>query len=412
MNSTDSIKFVSDGFEKAKGGEAIAVYRQVAQLQDSGSLQAKSHYPFGWIIYYALHQSDASEIIPRKKMLLRYLNLNVERPHKLHSMILTEAIRLAKDASDYAYILRKKRVEKEVLSGNRFSLVRFMELWEYRHLRPGDWRRKDKDGITLPSTVEKLITQYVAELTATDTAPQSEFLNILRKAMKEYPDSYNLKSQLADTFLLTSQKTEAIQLLREAVLMAPAKFYLWHRLASLIDTTENLKLKIALLYRGLDAPGEDGYKGKIRLDLAEIWLHAGYPAYSLFELNRIRETCAANGWNLSSRFKDYQSRIPSDTVEADPSRAYKKAIPAADDFIYSALPVTVARKTYHKVGATLPDKYGRNRTKPAAWRATDEKGNNYWFTPVQFGIDENLPVSTELLLKVFQGKVVKAKVRK
>ena len=88
MKEEDFIRFVSDGFDRAKQGRALGTYDSVLALMEESPLPAKSHYPFGWIIYYALHQSPDNEITGRKRMLARYLKLNVTKPHKLHSMIL------------------------------------------------------------------------------------------------------------------------------------------------------------------------------------------------------------------------------------------------------------------------------------------------------------------------------------
>ena len=138
MNDSDLIKMISNGFESAKAGNAVKVYEHVAPFHDNGSMPIKSHYPFGWIIYYALHQSHDGNIDTRKRMLARYLKLQIKVPHKLHSMILTEAIHLYKDSKDAVY---NNKSDKSV----RFSIVNFFKLWNQDNLRPGDWNRKSLD---------------------------------------------------------------------------------------------------------------------------------------------------------------------------------------------------------------------------------------------------------------------------
>ena len=150
MTKEELSTYVSDGFEKAKRGEALEVYTTVCPYFDRGELPTSRHYAFGWIIYYAMHQSPEQEIAARRQMLGRYLKLSLVKPHKLHSMILTEAIRLRREADD------------------KFSLMKFLPLWNLANLRPGDWRRKEVDGKPVSSTVEKLITQYVNEAIATE----------------------------------------------------------------------------------------------------------------------------------------------------------------------------------------------------------------------------------------------------
>lgn len=50
MNDFDIIKFISDGFEKAKSGDAINIYNKVARFEEINTIPLKSHYPYGWII--------------------------------------------------------------------------------------------------------------------------------------------------------------------------------------------------------------------------------------------------------------------------------------------------------------------------------------------------------------------------
>ena len=76
-------------------------------------------------------------------MLARYLRLQVERPHKLHSMILTEAFRLYKDAAEASFIAKNKEGFNPVSDATRFSIVKFTNLWDLNNLRHGDWKRKE-----------------------------------------------------------------------------------------------------------------------------------------------------------------------------------------------------------------------------------------------------------------------------
>ncbi len=215
MNDSDLIKMISDGFESAKAGNAVKVYNHVAPFHDNGSMPVKSHYPFGWIIYYALHQSHDGNIDIRKRMLARYLKLQVKVPHKLHSMILTEAIHLYKDSKDAVY---NNKSDKSV----RFSIVNFFKLWNQDNLRPGDWNRKSFDDKPLSSTVEKLLTLCVDELEETRILPSPDFIALIDNAVIRYPDSFNLMSQRAALHILANETAKAAELLRKALLSLPA----------------------------------------------------------------------------------------------------------------------------------------------------------------------------------------------
>lgn len=401
MNTADVARIVSDGFVAAKAGDAIIVYNKVAVFHDNGQLPLKSHYAFGWIIYYALHQTADSSIIERKRLLARYLKLQLEKPHKLHSMVLTEAMRLYKNAREVAFGKRQEEVEK-------FSIVKFCSLWDLANLRPGDWRRKGYEGKALSSTVEKLITIYVDELEAIHEAPSPEFISVIDKAMSEYPDSFNLQSQRASVYILQGERDKAAELLRNAILSAPGKFFLWSKLASLVSPEENMRLHVALLYKALKAPGQEQFKGRIRLALAKALIAANAFPQALWELQRVKGVYEANGWHLSQSFMGMLAEIPQTTEPLDPEALYKKVEHLADETIYDALPAVHVKKTYHKV----PDPNDKNRKgfgRPAiAWRVTDESGTHYWLQPHRFGLQPDLPIGTPLIIRLHNGKPVRA----
>lgn len=409
MNREELIRHVSDGFDRAKAGQAAQVYAEVSPYHDSGELDRKSHYPFGWIIYYALHQAPDYAIGERKRMLARYLNLEVTKPHKLHSMILTEAIRLAKDAEEARFVARQLRESGSQAKTDSFSIVNFSKLWNLAHLRDGDWRRKEHEGKPMNSTVEKFITAYVNELEEKRMVAPEEFKAIIGRASEEFSDSASFMAQMAVLNELDGNREEAVGLLKKAVISAPSKFFLWQRLARLVDPGKEAKLHIALLYKALQSPGQEEYKGKIRLALAEAWLGINAPAQAAWELQKIKELYTRNGWHLSPRFLEAEKKIPAGLAPVDPAKAYRSVEPLAEEFIYDALEELPVKKTYHKEAGESTDRYGNKRRNPIAWRVTDEAGNNYWLTPSRLGIDETLPHSTSLLVKLHNGKVVKAR---
>lgn len=402
MTEEDLRKYISDGVDRAKAGEALNVYHAIQPMLNAGAIPARSHYAAGWIIYYALHQTPDKITDTRKRMLADYLALRVPRPHKLHSMILTEAIRLYKDVKNAAFNNRDGRAPK-------FSIIKFAALWHLTNLRPGDWRRKSLEGKDLTSTVEKLITVSVDELEETRTSPSPEFMEIMNMALREYPESFTLMAQRAALHRISGEHTLGADLLRRAILLAPGKFFLWSDLAATIDSKENPRLKVALLYKALTAPGPEQFKGRIRLSLAEIW--SGYGAHSkaLWELERVKRIYESQGWHLPATYVRLADTIPADTEPEDPAPSYRKLLPLAEDEIYSALPPLKVSKTYHKV-ATAADaaRFGIKGNKGISWRVTDAEGNNYWLQPARFGIDPALPLQTPLTIRVHNGRTVKA----
>ncbi len=407
METQDLIKYVSDGFEKAKNGSAAEIYATVVPYQDNNTLPDKSHYAFGWIIYYALHQSHPNAIMERKHMLAHYLRLDVEKPHKLHSMILTEAIRLYKDAADVAFSTKKTEDLAKKTAPMHFSIVNFVRLWNLDNLRPGDWRRKEYEGKKLPSTIEKLITHYVDELYGSQLTAPDEFIKVVDRALDEFHDSASLYAQRAQLYELADDKASAIDMLRKAIMASSSKYYLWSRLAALTSDKEQLRLRVSLLYKALRCPGQEDFKGKIHLQLAHALAAGGLYQQAQWELNYVKDLYNKMEWHLPRLFKEVEKAIPEQTQPLNPTPIYKKIESVADDFVYESLPWIASKKTFHKPATESPDKYGRQRRGGAAWRVTDAKGTNYWFTPSQYGIPDSLPMETHVDIKVFGGKVVK-----
>lgn len=409
METQDLIKYISDGFEKAKNGSAAEIYASVAPYHNNNTLPLKSHYAFGWIIYYALHQSEPHAIMERKQMLARYLRLGVEKPHKLHSMILTEALRLYKDTSNASPAIRKSDEFAKKATSVHFSIVKFVQLWNLDNLRPGDWRRKQHDGKELPSTVEKLITHYVDEIYGSHLPIPDQFMRIVQRALTEFPGSSSLYAQSAQLYEMAGDKTAAIDMLCKAIMAASSKFFLWSRLAALISDKAQLRLRISLLYKALCCPGQEDFKGKIHLQLASLLVSGGAFPQAKWELDYVKGMYEKMGWHLPKLFYEVEKMIPEDTQPSNPLSIYRKVESLADDFVYESLPDIQTRKTFHKAAAESSDRYGRQRRNTTAWRVTDAQGTNYWFNPSRYGIEDTLPIDTLVYIKVFEGKVVRAR---
>ena len=197
-------------------------------------------------------------------------------------------------------------------------------------------------------------------------------------------------------------------MLRNAILTSSSKFYLWSRLAALITSRDNLRLKVSLLYKALCCPGQEEFKGKIHLNLAAALAEGGAFPQASWELKYVKNFYEGKGWYLPRLYNETKKKIPAGTKAADPTAIYKKAEHLADDYIYESLPEIPVKKTYHKPADETTDRFGNRRPGRTAWRVTDEAGTNYWMTPSYYNIEENLPTNTPLKIKVFNGKVVKA----
>lgn len=400
MEHFQIIKFVSDSVEAAKAGKAIESYKSVFEIFTKEGLPPQSHYAFGWIIYYAINQSADYDIENRKWMLVTYLKLKTPHPHKLHSMILTQAIRLYKDAANAAFGKRRNDV-------SLFSIIGFLKLWDVRNLRPGDWKRKEVNGKTISSTAEKMITVLTDELENSQLVPQQEFVEVAMRGLTAFPDSYNLYAQNAVLRSLTGENELAIDLMRKALLLAPGKFHLWSKMANLIEVKEDMNLYVALQYKALKSHGPEQFKGRIRLALTRCLAKRKMFAQMQWELKRVKSIYESNGWHLPSEYTSLSRILPTGVTPSDPEPIYQRVAHLADDFIYASLPSTKMKKTYHKnCEPGRLSKYGK--VSEIAWRLTDEKDRNIWFNPGRFGINPDKPMGTWVSVKIFNGKIVRA----
>ena len=405
MNDQELRTLISNGVDAAKRGEAVNVYNTVMPYYQAGRVAQSSHYALGWIIYYALHQAAKSDIEGRKRMLGQYLKLSTPRPHKLHSMILTEAIRLYNDAGYVVFRSRSSNGQQPV----GFSIIRFLKLWDPENLREGDWRRKRVEDKDMSSTVEKLITICVDELKGERSALNgSQVIPIIDRACEMFPESVNLLAQRATLHRLTGEKEKSAALVRRALLLAPGKGYLWADLAASMDLRDNPRLHVAFLAKALWGPGPEYMKGRIRLALAEVWCRYESYARALWELTTVKDVYEPLGWHLPSEYAQLIRKIPQDLDVSDPTAAYLRLMPLAEEELYSHLPEIVVRKTFHKVPTREDVKRLKSYIKPCiAWRLNDESGNAYWIQPHRFGLDPEMPIGSVFTIRVHKGRCVK-----
>lgn len=387
MTTTELSDYVSNGFERAKHGDALNVYNEITPYFDRGELPTGRHYAFGWIIYYALHQSTAGQWPERRRMLGNYLKLVLTKPHKLHSMILTEAIRLYRDAPD------------------NFSIVRFVKLWGLANLRPGDWRRKQLEGKTVNATVEKLVTAYVNESIDQNLPLSEEFKTVFGRAVKDFADSPRLQRQRARLLVAEGNRRDAAEIYRRILPANRAVYYLWSELAELLPGPSQRRLKAAMLAMALRTAAHEEFRGKIRIAMAETLAAANQYGYALYELDKVKTFYTGKKWHLSPAFVKVRSSIPDGTVAKDPQPVYDQLVAIADNYVMQMLPDIEVSKDYHKEGGE--SRFGKGKT-PAAWRVVDVDGDRYWLTPSRFGIDPNLPIGTMLVTKIADGKIIHA----
>lgn len=243
----------------------VAACRALSECYDRKELGEGLYNDYGWLLYYALKQTDVKDVASRKRLLSRYLGLNLERPSILHSLILAEGIKMEQNTP------------------LQFRIRDFVGMWGLENLREEDWLQyKTEAGNTLPSLVEKLIGVYAKELKTDHARPSEDFCELLDKAVVRFANNQNMPYFKANVLIAQGRSEDAIGYYKEMILRFPSKFYLWSQLAAL---TEDADIRLGLLCKAVNTGEDEGYIGGVRLRLAALLAERGLYAHAQHELD-------------------------------------------------------------------------------------------------------------------------------
>lgn len=365
-----------------EGRNAIELCRNITRLFDAGEISSELYSDYGWLIYYALKNTPLTDAENRKKLLAKYLQLNLPKPSLLHSRILSEAVNVEKNTP----LL--------------FRIRDFIKLWGLENLTDDDWTPyTTQDGNVLPTLVERLIDVYAKEIEHDKVVAPEEFSALIDTALKKFPNNQNLPRNKAFVLISQGKKDEAITYYRNLILAYPSKYYQWAELAELVDDVDT---KIGLLCKSLTFGNDESFLGTIRLALAEHLLSIGRPANAKCELDSYRETYQSKGWGLKSEYWQLENRVGSITPIADNSELYREFIPKAEEFIYSALPTQFAVKISH----TQEEDRNRPGRKITIWSLRTKNSNLRLKKPAKFALDKRTPNGTPFEVKLKDNKIV------
>lgn len=369
--------------ENAKnGGEAISSHMQISILYNNGDLDTRLYDDYGWLTYYALKQTNISDVGNSKKLLNLYLQLNLPKPSMLHSLILGEAVKIEKNTP------------------LQFRIRDFVRLWGLENLRDEDWVQfTTEGGNTMSSLVEKLISVYVKEIKTDNVEAPDDFCQLVDKALTKFPGNQNLPQQKAGVIISQGKTDEALSYYKDMILRSPAKFFLWEQASDLV---QDIDTKIGLLCKALTCGADDKFIVKVRLSLAKLMIQAGMPSNAKYELEKHRQTRQANGWSLKEEFINLYNQLASVEATADNNAIYTKYSVKADEFIYSSFPTVLAVKVDEKQN----DDRNHPGRKITTWILRTDKSTERLRKPTKFGLNRHTPNGTAFDIKVNDGKVV------
>lgn len=373
---------VKAAVEKAKnGGNAISLHNQIAVFYKTNELSKQLYDDFGWLTYYALRQTNVTDVLNMKKLLHLYLQLDLPKPSILHSLILGEAVKVEKNTP------------------LQFRIRDFVRLWGLENLRTEDWEQFTSDtGNTLPSLVEKLIGVYAKELKTDHVEAPQDFIQLVDKALEKFPGNQNLPLHKAVILISQGKSDQAMAYYKKMILQSPSKFFLWAQAADLV---EEIDTKIGLLCKALTCDVKDEFIGNVRLTLAKLLIRQGLQANAKYELDKYLQTYQNNGWNIKYEIRNLYNQLSS-VEAADNNAIYSKFAVKAEEFIYSSLPTVLAVK----VDEWLNDDRNHPGRKITTWTLRTEKSTIRLRKPTKFGLKRQTPNGAAFDIKIIDAKVV------
>ena len=290
--------------------DPFAAYEKFCNLFRSADLDSSLYRDFGWLIYYLLRAKPHNMVLQRKRLLLQYLKLNLERPSLLHSLILFEAVVMKKN------------------SPSGFRLKDFVAMWGLENLRPEDWvKKKLENGRLSNSLVENLIGTYVKEVINDNTQASDEFISLLDKAMATYRSNSHLPLYKARALVSAARNDEALSQYKTMLRRWPKKFFLWSETEELLPRSD-LDLRIAFLCKTISYVRDESFLGDIRLRLADLQIRKGLYTNALYELMKYERYYMSQNWRL----KDCHETLLNRAIHSAPyapsiPTPYTRAIP-------------------------------------------------------------------------------------
>lgn len=285
-------KEIKAATELARSGkQTTELYDRLSTLHKSGHLDRDLFLNFGWLIYYNLKYIPVNNVLPRKRLMVQYLNLDLERPSLLHSLMLVEAIKLKKK------------------SPAQFRFRDFVELWGLANLRDEDWENfKPENGRAKNSLVENLIGVYVHEIGKDHAVASEEFSRLLDKAIEIYRSNPHLPLYRAVMLEAQGRKEEALTCYCSLLKRWPRKFYLWSRAEALLPASD-LDTRIALLCKAVTLARDKTFLGDIRLRLANVLHRKGMHHHAKHELNQYLRLYTSQRWQIKNWHETLSRRV-------------------------------------------------------------------------------------------------------
>lgn len=327
-----------DAYQAGHYEDAISHYLELAK---NGHLQDQDLFSFGWALSRAIQailnrakEGNFSDVpVGRaKKFLHYYFKIGLSGPELLHSIILQQALALAKEG--------------------QLEIIPFLQLWGVDSFRPEDWQRDVLEAEdsgrgaqgkkrTLPALGESVFLRAAKEAIRSQHQAGVDFvLPHLDKVADRFPDNAHLKRYQAELLHAIGRSDEARDRAVAFVRSMSREYWAWEVLGDLVPDPD---IKQGCYAKALICSPKEEFIGKLRLKFAEC-IRRDHPAQARGEIERVVRYKQQKGQRIPKKAEELSERswfVDAQAVEPSAS-FYEQFVAPADNYLVAQIPVRLA----------------------------------------------------------------------
>jgi tetratricopeptide (TPR) repeat protein len=302
--------------------QATTLYRQaVREMPDSKEAQTG----LAWELFRELNslvKHEGADMARFRAILGEYADLTlVEKPSRIHSMMLSVAIRVADHFP---------------------TLPAFVRWWNVATLMPGDWLEQKGEGESVfPSLAAKLVKALNKVIKTGDHLEDLPWITeFTGMAVERLPDEPWFPYYYGKLLIKQGLINEAREWVLPVIRRKTREFWAWDVLASTYGAGDE-QLRMACLAKALLCHAQDeSFKINVMMEMAQAMVMNGDYAEAKHELERIVAIRAARGWKTPESIVSLQRQpwYATSEVAADNREYYTELAPQAETLVFEGLP--------------------------------------------------------------------------
>lgn len=343
--------------------EAADIYRKILRDSDCSIAIQTS---LAWELYRILKKLLAHEhrnVNLIKTYFLEYLQLTVERPSRLHSLILQLAIKMADETS--------------------FDIARFARLWGLNNFQPEDFEESSSFNAEhfrkFPALAERVIlkaSKSAAKSLDTDTCRY--LIPFLDEAIGCFPENIWLKLNKARVLVAIGEPDTALEPALELLRMKSQEFWAWELLGDIHLNTDE-KVAQSCFCKALMCEADAKFTPKVRIKLARLLRDAALYSRAKHEIEEVIGLYEGEGWNIPPDCDEYRSEpwyAEAGTTDSN-VEFYRENIELAEGLLLTG---------YSWIAGTVGDTFAKKKGTVRRKIFLKVEGET---TPVEISIPEN-----------------------